>query len=298
MKASGKFCAPARRDLCSCQVSSIPAEPRSDAKRPESPPLSDAVVEDRDARRDGGEDRGNRRVLAAVMRNQVHVGVPEQVVRTRERGELLAGQIAKIEERELAKLQTRSRATVHSPWRSLGSCPERRARRVGCPAPGVPQRALSHGAARAAVTISVSTPSSGQPIARRRMQLPPRSRADLYVGKRFVRPGVVLHERLAVVDESSNRQALRDFRRRRRVIAVKVRDQQVVEPVDAGGRAAAMMRFGSRLSGAISSVNEQRLPGRRHDQRGLPAFDVDEVDVEGPDPGALAAWALGRSLSF
>jgi len=65
------------------------------------------------------------------------------------------------------------------------------------------------------------------------------------------------------------------------VIAVEVRDQQVVDLRQAGimNRRRDPFRIPS-LGARPATVDEQRLPGRRDDQRRLPAFDVNEVDLE------------------
>jgi hypothetical protein len=72
------------------------------------------------------------------------------------------------------------------------------------------------------------------------------------------------------------------------VVAVKVQESIRMTPASF---ATSRMRWGSRaLAGSPAGVerararkpgvDEQRLPGGRHDQGGLSPFDVDEVDVE------------------
>ena len=101
MNSSGKFVASEWLVLCNCQVSSMPFCPRSAAERVRVAALELAVVEDRDARRHGRDHGGNRAVLVSVMRHEVQIDVADEIGRTRERGQVLPGQIAEIEEREL-----------------------------------------------------------------------------------------------------------------------------------------------------------------------------------------------------
>jgi hypothetical protein len=63
------------------------------------------------------------------------------------------------------------------------------------------------------------------------------------------------------------------------VVAVIVRDQQVVDLLDAGG--AYRLHDPLRIARArIAGVHQHRLPARRGDERRLAALDVDEIDVQ------------------
>ena len=100
--------------------------------------------------------------------------------------------------------------------------------------------------------------------------------------KRFRCPGVVLFKRLAVIDEGLHRQAPGDLWRGADMIAVKMCDEQIVEPAHLRRpcRGDDALRITIVLPGE-AGIDQQRLPGRRHDESGLPAFDIDEVDVQG-----------------
>ena len=119
----------------------------------------------------------------------------------------------------------------------------------------------------------------GQPIARLRQQVlgvRPRFLVGRKRGHHFRRR----FERRAVVDERADRKPPLKFRHAAVVILVQVRDQEVVDALQPASRTAATMRSGSRALTRVPGVDEQRLPGRRDDERGLSALDVDEVDVE------------------
>ncbi len=106
-------------------------------------------------------------------------------------------------------------------------------------------------------------------------------RARLLVGRKrrdHFRRG--LHRR-SVVDERANRKAPLELGHAAVVILVQVRDEEVVDALHAGIAHGGDDAVGiARVEPRITGVDEQRLPGRRDDERGLPAFDVDEVDVE------------------
>ena len=67
------------------------------------------------------------------------------------------------------------------------------------------------------------------------------------------------------------------------VIPVEVRDDQVVNPGQAGllSRRKDSLRV-PVISPGEASIDEQRFPGGRHNQGSGAAFDVHPVDVEGP----------------
>ena len=88
-------------------------------------------------------------------------------------------------------------------------------------------------------------------------------------------------DRLSVVDEHFDGQAPGHFGHAAEMVTVEVRNEQIVQLADtrvAGGSHDAI-RIAVGKPG-VAGVDEHRLPGRRHDQRRLAAFDVDEVDVE------------------
>ena len=76
---------------------------------------------------------------------------------------------------------------------------------------------------------------------------------------------------------------------RAEVIAVPVRRDQVVDLreagiLDGGHDALGVARRGRA---AVARVDQQRLAGRRDEQRRVAAFDVDDVDVQGLRRAAL-----------
>ena len=96
-----------------------------------------------------------------------------------------------------------------------------------------------------------------------------------------------------MIDERADRHQLRELDDAAVVIGVEVRHEQIVDARQRRlARAAATMRCASRAcrgspglesnvpAPAKPGVDEQRLAGGRDDERGLPALDVDEVDVE------------------
>ncbi len=72
------------------------------------------------------------------------------------------------------------------------------------------------------------------------------------------------------------------------MVAMVVRDEQVIDLLDLG-------RFGSLddpvrvapLESPPARIDQQRLPGRTDDQRGLPALHVNEEDLERPGDCAV-----------
>ena len=108
-------------------------------------------------------------------------------------------------------------------------------------------------------------------------------------------------ERRAVVDERADRKPPLKFRHAAVVILVQVRDEEIVDALQAGIAHGGDDPVGiACVEPRVAGVDEQGLPGRRDDERGLPAFDVDEVDVEsfrrGSRRSAPAARATARSL--
>ena len=100
----------------------------------------------------------------------------------------------------------------------------------------------------------------------------------------------VLHTR-PVIHERANRQSRRERRHAADMIGVVMRDDEVVDARDAcllrrRRDAVGVTAAESREAG----VDEHRLAGRRHEQRGLSPFDVDEIDAQG------LAILRGRSL--
>ena len=101
---------------------------------------------------------------------------------------------------------------------------------------------------------------------------------------------IVIHA--AVVDEGLNRDQLRQFGHTARMVGVKMRHQQEVDAgyagVFRGGKNPLRVTRLSRVASPRSEsprarksrVNEQRLASRSDDEGGLPAFHIDEVDIE------------------
>ena len=88
----------------------------------------------------------------------------------------------------------------------------------------------------------------------------------------------------AVVDEMPDRDALGEFRQAAIMIAVPMGDDQIVDlgqPGIPGGRHDAPGIADRRGRRDVAGVDQQRLAGRRDEQRGVAAFDVDDVDVQG-----------------
>ena len=96
----------------------------------------------------------------------------------------------------------------------------------------------------------------------------------------------------AVIVEMLDRHLLRDVDQAPVVIAVIVRQPEVIDLLDARDLQHLEDAIQVALAG-VAGVHEQRLPGRRHEERRLAALGVDVIDVEG-----LARLRLhGRSRS-
>ena len=82
--------------------------------------------------------------------------------------------------------------------------------------------------------------------------------------------------------ESGGRHALGQSRHPAEVIAVIVRRDQVVDLLQtrvADGRCNPI-RVANGDGSAVPGVHQERLPRRRHEQRRVAPFHVDQVDVE------------------
>ena len=65
------------------------------------------------------------------------------------------------------------------------------------------------------------------------------------------------------------------------VIGVVVRDHEIVDAREAGLSNNGRNTVGvAAVEAHVAGVHQQRFAGGRHDQRGLTAFDVDDMDVE------------------
>src|SRR5262249_28378148 len=64
------------------------------------------------------------------------------------------------------------------------------------------------------------------------------------------------------------------------MIGVEVANDQVVDFLQAGLLGRGVDSFGVAIADRPSRVDEQRLSGRRHDQSGRAAFDVDPIYIE------------------
>ena len=86
--------------------------------------------------------------------------------------------------------------------------------------------------------------------------------------------------------------ALRELLQPADVIDVVVREHQIVDLLQPGVGDDRHDPIGVAVAG-IPGVDQQRLPRRRHEQRRLPAFGVDDVDVERLGAG-LRRWKRAR----
>ena len=96
------------------------------------------------------------------------------------------------------------------------------------------------------------------------------------------RPSWALLHGLAVIDEGANLHTLRKCRQPAGVVAVKVRDEHVVEALQARDF-ANNPRDPPRVTvveALESGVHQHRLPAGGDDQRRRAALDVDPVDIE------------------
>ena len=105
-------------------------------------------------------------------------------------------------------------------------------------------------------------------------------RIDL--GQEIVGGGRRLHVG-AMIDEMPDRDALGELGHAAEMIAVPMGDDQMVDLGEAGvlgGRHDAPGIADRRLGRDIAGVDEQRFAGRRDEERGVAALDVDHVDVQ------------------
>ena len=89
---------------------------------------------------------------------------------------------------------------------------------------------------------------------------------------------LVVLDALAMVDEGADGQPAGELRHAAGMVLVKMRDQEVVDSFDAGvlgGRGDAI-GVPAVVAGP-TGVDQHGFAGGRHEQRGLAAFDVDEV---------------------
>ena len=210
------------------------------------------------------------------MRDEIDVGLAEQVVRAHQREERLAAQVAEIDEAEATEAQVDAgRPRILLRLARLGR--RRRTVRIRLTATVDRLRDGVHVAADDAHVEALER----QPIAGLRHDMPP-ARAHRLVGLEDRCGAVVARHDGVVIDEGANRQELGQLGHTAGVIAVEVREQQIVDLRDAGrlGRRGDAPRIAAAVAG-VTGVDQQRLPRRRDDQRRLTAFDVDEVDVQG-----------------
>src|SRR5207245_400634 len=96
----------------------------------------------------------------------------------------------------------------------------------------------------------------------------------------------------AVMVEMLDRHQLGEALDAAEMIQVPVRDDVVVDGAEVGAFGGDFEdAFGVALAG-VAAVDQHRLTGRRDDQRGRPAFGVDEVNVE-PAFGRLGPYVHG-----
>src|SRR5271168_5424348 len=104
----------------------------------------------------------------------------------------------------------------------------------------------------------------------------------LVVGEIFANSFVAgLHGR-SMIDESSNLDALGQLRYATDMIAMVVSDDDIVDFLDLGVLHGGQDAVGiAPAEPSPAGVYQHGLARRRHDQRGLPALDVDEINLEG-----------------
>ena len=239
-----------------------------------------------------------------MMRQQVDVGLPEAIARAEQRIQRRTREVAEIDEPEAAELQHdagRARVLVR-----LLRRPRRAARRVR--ASRAVERAGERRARRAHDRCHQT--SEWKPIARLRLDVA-RSGADGRISlervERSARRLLRFSGHRAVIDERADRHERGELGRPAVMVRVEMRDQKKVDPLQRGiangsrdaVRVARLTRVtGLRLECALvsgkSGIDEQRLTRGRHDERRLPAFDVDEVDVERPRGSRSEAFAEMR----
>ena len=86
---------------------------------------------------------------------------------------------------------------------------------------------------------------------------------------------------LAVVKELAHLNVRHQFGHAAYVVVVKVRDQHMVDALDAGISHGGQNALGvAAVVAGPTSVDQQRLAGWRYEQRGLAAFNIDGIDAE------------------
>ena len=253
--------------------------------------LRSAVVHDGDARLDG-EHRRRRNVSAPVVRPQQEVHGPSR----------FAGQNSEYNGVPVRSPRSRKRKrpkremNTGGPRFSSGS-PQARgwlAQRVRLAA-GSERRADDLG--RAAHDLDVET-LQRYPSRRARVNVTTRG-PHRHVGAIWLdnaRGG--RRWRRIVIDERANRDQLRELGRAAQVIRMEVRDQEVIDLLDSGGfrcshHPARVPAHRSRRSRCPRAAT--RLMAS-HDEGGLAALDVDEVDVECLADAARAASSVTTTI--
>ncbi len=238
-----------------------------------------AVVHDRhtriDRKRSGVCDVGS-----AVMWNQVQVHRAEQIHRTEQLVERRTAEISEIDEPELAeRYPDAGRSRIFDRLCRVG-----RLRRTGRVRRSRACDRFRHDGAVAAHDLDVDALERNA-VARLRHDMPAAGpNRDIRVEWPLRR--VVARRDRVVIDERMNRQAGGELGNAAGVVAMKMRDQQIVDVRNAGsfGRSGNPVRVPSAVC-REAGVDEQRLPGRGLDQGGLTAFDVDEIDVQSVGSG-------------
>jgi hypothetical protein len=87
-----------------------------------------------------------------------------------------------------------------------------------------------------------------------------------------------------------DRDLLRELGQRTEVVAVPMGRDVVIDPGDARvlDRVEDAARIASRGGPAVARVDENGLAGWRHEERGVAALDVDDIDVQGA--ASLRRW--------
>ena len=206
-----------------------PAE-RREHLRPRA--LSRAVVEDGHARSERRQRRRIGGVRPAVMRDQVHVHRSDEIARAGEIEQRGSCEIPDVEESKSAELdQHAGRPRILD--RFLRGARGRPASRIGVAAA---RERLPDRRATGAHHDDVE-PLQGNTLAGFWLEVPRRRAHGLVVLKQGQRARHILlrlGRHIAVIDERADRQPLREFHHAAKMIAVEMRDEEIVDPREPG----------------------------------------------------------------
>jgi hypothetical protein len=83
-----------------------------------------------------------------------------------------------------------------------------------------------------------------------------------------------------VIEELADRDHLGKRREAAFMVAVPMADHQIIDLLQAGLLGRSIDPFGIAVGVRKSGVEQQRFAGRRHDQSGGAAFDIDPVNLQ------------------